>query len=79
MTAMDSGPGDLDDDNDGRFDDVDNCLDTNPNQRDLDQDGLGNACDDDLDGDEVDNDVDGALVSIQTRSITMETSVVTLR
>jgi hypothetical protein len=39
--------------------DGDNCpFDLNPDQADLDLDGIGNACDLDLDGDGVDNDLD---------------------
>jgi hypothetical protein len=39
-----------DTDNDGIFDNVDNCTEIpNPNQRDTDGDGFGNACDADLD------------------------------
>ena len=48
-----------DTDNDGIYDTVDNCIGTyNPNQEDLDGDGIGDACADDLDGDGVMNNVD---------------------
>ncbi|TWO32133.1 choice-of-anchor B family protein [Seonamhaeicola sediminis] len=41
-------PQTIDTDNDGVFDDVDNCLSiSNPNQNDDDSDGIGNVCDDD--------------------------------
>jgi hypothetical protein len=43
---------DTDADDDGIDDDLDNCPSTfNPEQGDLDEDGLGDACDDDVDGD----------------------------
>jgi hypothetical protein len=48
-----------DDDNDGVNDQTDNCIEVNnPNQSDLDGDGLGDACDLDIDGDGVDNQND---------------------
>ncbi len=44
-------------DNDGIADHIDNCPTTpNPNQADLDRDGLGNLCDNDIDGDGMPND-----------------------
>lgn len=47
--------GDLD--GDGVDDDQDNCVeDPNPDQADLDQDGMGDACDADADGDALTND-----------------------
>ena len=53
----------VDTDDDGFYDDEDNCpLVKNglylTNQSDLDNDGLGDVCDDDLDGDGVNNDLD---------------------
>ncbi|MBR58792.1 MAG: hypothetical protein CMH54_12325 [Myxococcales bacterium] len=52
-----TGPVDIDTDEDGILDNDDNCPDTpNPLQRDLDEDGKGDACDDDIDGDQISND-----------------------
>lgn len=51
--------GDLDNDNDGVADPLDNCRNVaNPRQADVDGDGLGDACDDDADGDGVLNTED---------------------
>ena len=48
-----------DTDEDGIFDVLDNCPTvSNPQQLDLDEDGVGDACDDDRDGDDVANDDD---------------------
>jgi len=46
----------LDSDNDGVWDHEDNCFWTyNPDQKDLDEDGMGDACDNDWDGDGIQN------------------------
>lgn len=48
-----------DSDGDGILDNVDNCPFTyNPDQADMDGDGVGDACDDDIDGDGIPNEVD---------------------
>jgi len=53
-----------DDDNDGVANWQDNCLSIyNPDQRDYDLDGMGNACDDDMDGDGVPNGADNCLTT----------------
>lgn len=50
-TVVHSAPG-VDRDSDGVPDSRDNCVEQpNPDQADLDRDGLGNACDPDIDGD----------------------------
>ena len=44
----------LDSDRDGVLDLEDNCpVISNPNQQDIDEDGLGDVCDDDKDGDGI--------------------------
>lgn len=60
VDANGNGVGDAceDSDFDGVFDGEDNCPTPNPEQDDLDEDGIGDACDDDRDGDGEDNDVD---------------------
>ncbi|HIN85018.1 MAG TPA: hypothetical protein EYN06_00955, partial [Myxococcales bacterium] len=54
-------PASKDTDEDGVIDFDDNCdFDPNPEQTDLDKDGLGDVCDTDMDGDGVENDTDCA-------------------
>lgn len=52
LDPVDTYPFDYD--NDGIRDSIDNCRQTvNPNQSDIDRDGIGDVCDDDMDGDGV--------------------------
>ena len=56
-------PRDTDSDEDGVFDDIDNCvLRANPAQVDADGDGLGNLCDGDFNGDWIVNVTDLGLM-----------------
>ena len=56
-------PRDTDSDDDGVFDDIDNCvLRANPAQVDADGDGLGNLCDGDFNGDWIVNVTDLGLM-----------------
>ncbi len=52
-------PGSVDSDFDGIYDDCDNCVYVhNPDQFDVDSDGLGNLCDPDADDDGIENEFD---------------------
>lgn len=52
----------LDTDTDGKHDLIDNCPNlANPDQADLDQDSLGNACDSDKDNDQISDDLEVTL------------------
>lgn len=57
--GMSGVPPEPDGDEDGVADAADNCPnDSNPDQADVDGDGLGDVCDPDVDGDDIDNAAD---------------------
>ena len=63
LSSRGAGGGAPDTDGDGVADDVDNCTDVvNPDQRDTNGDGFGNACDADLNNDGTINVVDLGLL-----------------
>jgi hypothetical protein len=60
--SLGASSGDRDGDQDGRVDSRDNCPEGyNPDQRDLDGDGAGDACDADQDGDGLNDGLDCAV------------------
>jgi hypothetical protein len=60
--ADDPAPFNPDVDGDGHKDGADNCVsDANPDQADLDGDGIGDVCDPDVDGDNVANTADNCV------------------
>ncbi|MBT8223320.1 MAG: thrombospondin type 3 repeat-containing protein, partial [Eudoraea sp.] len=66
-----------DTDNDGIPDDQDNCPSmSNPNQEDLDNDGMGDLCDEDLDGDGIPNTTDDCPYSLPGQLIDSQGCVI---
>ncbi|MEM3593088.1 MAG: thrombospondin type 3 repeat-containing protein, partial [Candidatus Micrarchaeia archaeon] len=60
----------LDTDNDGIADDIDNCpLIANPDQSDIDGDGLGDVCDPDADNDGIVNEIDKNRITAEDLSL----------
>jgi len=63
----------LDADNDGINDSVDNCPNVfNPDQSNIDSDGFGDLCDDDIDGDGILNAVDDCPEDFNTNQIDVD-------
>ncbi|KZX77265.1 thrombospondin, partial [Alcanivorax sp. HI0013] len=63
-----------DQDNDGIDDGVDNCPTIfNPEQGDVDNDGIGDVCDDDADGDGIDNNNDNCVYTPNNDQVDTDT------
>jgi len=66
-------PTPLDSDGDGILNQIDNCPNTpNPDQADLDGDGIGNACDTDVDGDSVEDILDNCPLISNTDQLDLD-------